>query len=223
MEDQLVGSDDDFAFEFEDFVSPVTPIPNIVPTATPTLEPILPGNLSTPVPTGGLVSSGGTSMEESSSGLDLPVPTEQVIYPTAQPSGGSSGIVWIIVLALLIVAGGGAVVFVQHQRKRRRIAMRAAQRRAQAARAQAMQQRPYARTNGQPQPRTGAYPNQQTQVRRPVQGSEAGQYAPYAGPYAPSGYRRADAEVEQPQPQRVGRRTAYRQAQREKENNSLDV
>ena len=113
-------------------------------------------------------------------------PLPNVTYPTNSDGQGGSGIVWVVVIGLLLLAVGGVFALVRHQQNRRRIAMRAAQRRAQAARAQAMQQRPYARTNGQPQPRTGAYPNQQTQVRRPVQSSEAGQYAPYAGPYAPT-------------------------------------
>lgn len=130
--------------------------------------------------------------------------------------------------------------------------MRAAQRRAQAARAQQAQQaRPYARTAAPAQPRTGTYPNQQTSVRRPVQpqqGSEAapvnpnmqatGQYKPYAGAssYGAGSYYRpaenpAPAESEftpeedttatQPVP-RVGRRTAYRQAQEQRQNPSDD-
>ena len=229
MEDQLVGGDDDFSFEFEDFVSPVTPIPNLRPTATPTLEPIVPGNMNTPVPT---ISTGGLGMQESSSNLELPAPTQQVTYPTANESNGGSGIVWIIVLALLIVAGGGAVIFVQHQRKRRRIALRAAQRRAQAARSSAAN-RPHA---GQMQNRTGMYPQQpsqygyqntyQQQAQQPYRSypaDNAGQYADPERPYA----RKSDSgEAPDSQnaeaPRRVGRRTAYQQALAEQQRNAKD-
>ncbi|MGN0794425.1 MAG: MucBP domain-containing protein [Aristaeellaceae bacterium] len=234
VEDQIAGSDDDFKFEFSEFVSPVTPIPNIVPTATPTLEPILlPGQIGTPEPTDRLTGSGGMGTGNNASDLAMPENSSGILYPAADQSGGGSGIVWIIVIALLLVAGGGAVVFVQHQRKRRRMALRAAQRRAQAARSS--QQRPY---GAQPQNRTGVYPQQSTyqsafpqnqyarqtqangQQMRRASGYDAAQTdesRPYArkADGANSGAAQPTAETQR----KPGRRTAYQQALAEQNRN----
>ena len=226
--------------------NPIATVAPINPTALPTLEP-LPGWHATAAPTNTVT----------------PTPTfsnvANVTYPSASDSSdGGSALVWIVVIALLLIAGAGVFAFVRYQQKRRRIAMRAAQRRAQAARSA---ERPYARQagpNGQPQPRMGVYPNQaaqrnangyapnapQLQNRRAA--SEMGsytrpqgaQYTPYAGQdYGhPAGNRfpqndqssepRVTEQVRPAQPEqtspsspttaatgRVGRRTAYRQAQ----------
>ena len=145
-------------------------------------------------------------------------PLPDVTYPTNDDGQGGSAVVWAVVIGLLLLAVGGVFVLVRHQQNKRRIAMRAAQRRAQAARAQQMQ-RPYARTTAPNQPRTGAYPNQQTQqVRRPVQSGDTSQYTPYNGQYSQSSYRRPEDSPADDQPQRVGRRTAYRQSQQTQQN-----
>ena len=225
-EDQWVNKNPDVYASFE----PFKPIGTIAPiaTATPTLEP-LPGMMATPTPM------------PSATPTFNPLP--DVTYPTAESGQGGSTVVWVVVVGLLLMAVGGVFALVRHQQNRRRIAMRAAQRRAQAARAQ-QQQRPYARTANPAQPRTGTYPNQQTAVRRPMaqEGQSTSQYAPYSGvsSYNAGGYYRqaepapeaemkpstADETATQPA-QRVGRRTAYRQAQaaaRQAENNhSLDL
>ncbi|MBQ8556997.1 MAG: hypothetical protein IJ438_14160, partial [Clostridia bacterium] len=132
---------------------PIATVGPINPTATPTLEP-LPWE-TTPVPTQ----------------TPTLAPLPNVTYPTNNTEGGSSALVWIIVIALLLVVGGGVFAFVSYQQKRRRIAMRAAQRRAQAARSA---DRPYARQATQSgQPRTGTYPNQSAQRSNPYQSTGA--------------------------------------------------
>ena len=151
-------------------------------------------------------------------------------YPTDNTSDGGNALVWVLVGGLLLIVAGGLIALVSYQKKRRRMEMRAAQRRAQAARA--AQQRPYARQAGaNGQPRTGAYPNQNT-VRRPTaqEGQPTSQYSPYGSyyrsqenPYArpertetesqadPFGFDTPDATARPTG--RVGRRSAYRQAQ----------
>nr|MBR4282064.1 MucBP domain-containing protein [Clostridia bacterium] len=200
-EDQWVNKNPDVYASFAPFNPIGTPAP--IATATPTLEP-LPG-WATAAPTA----------------TPSPTPTfnplPNVTYPTNDDGQGGSAILWVVVIGLLLLAVGGVFALVRYQQNKRRIAMRAAQRRAQAARAQQMQ-RPYARTSAPNQPRTGAYPNQQTPVRRPVQGGDTSQYAPYSGQYGRSSFRRPPESPANDQPQRVGRRTAYRQAQQNQQN-----
>ena len=153
-------------------------------------------------------------------------------YPTASTGNGGSAVVWVFVLGLLLLAVGGVFAMVRHQQNKRRIALRAAQRRAQAARAQQQQQRPYARTAAPGQPRTGTYPNPQSQVRRPVETTDqpTNTYNAYARPtYQQETYFRpaedqpqAEATPDEGTTQRsprVGRRTAYRQAQQNNQDN----
>ena len=221
-EDQWVNNNPDVYASF----APFNPIATVAPigTATPTLEP-LPGQ-ATDAPT------------ESPTPTFNPLP--DVTYPTTDEGSGGSGIIWAVVIGLLLLTVGGVFALVRYQQNKRRIAMRAAQRRAQAARAQ--QQRPYARTTASAQPRTGTYPNQQTAVRQPVTRSaeEApAQYTPYTGTSAygtGNAFRPAETSAneeavqenaQQPTTQRVGRRTAYRRAQeaagRNQENNDLKM
>ena len=201
-------------------LSPWQPIATVAPIqTTPTLEP-LPG-WSTTAPTA----------------TPSPTPTfnplPDVTYPTASTGNGGSAVVWVFVLGLLLLAVGGVFAMVRHQQNKRRIALRAAQRRAQAARAQQQQQqRPYARTAAPGQPRTGTYPNPQSQVRRPVETTDqpTNTYNAYARPtYQQETYFRPAED--QPQAEvtpdegttqrspRVGRRTAYRQAQQNNQDN----
>ena len=201
-EDQWVNKNPDVYASFAPFNPIGTPAP--IATAAPTLEP-LPGWV-TQAPTA----------------TPSPTPTfnplPDVTYPTNDDGQGGSAVVWVVVIGLLLLAVGGVFVLVRHQQNKRRIAMRAAQRRAQAARAQQMQ-RPYARTAVPNQPRTGAYPNQQTQqVRRPVQNGDTSQYTPYGGQYSQSSFRRPEESPADNQPQRPGRRSAYRQSQQTRQN-----
>ena len=81
---------------------------------------------------------------------------------------GNSGLVIFIVIAVVLLLGGGGFAFMQYQKKQREVAMKAAQRRAQAAR---NADRPVARQAGQPpQMRTGAYttPQQRPQTNNGV-------------------------------------------------------
>ena len=197
--------------------NPVATIAPIKPSGTPTLEP-LPGFEATATPTGTPVTSGGIGMGESSS--DLPLPGTTVYYPAPDQSSDGSALVWIIVIALLLVAGGGVLAFVQYQRKRRQIAMRAAQRRAQAARS-AAGERPYARQSGMQQrareyPQKSAYGAQQYYNSRsagPVQGSSAANGA--EKPYA-----RNEQTAQEVKP--AGRRTAYQQALAEQQSSKTE-
>ena len=211
-EDQWVNQNPDVYVSF----APFNPIATIAPIqTTPTLEP-LPGVTATPT--------------ASPSPTPTFNPLPDVTYPTNDNGEGGNSVLWVVVIGLLLLAVGGVFALVRYQQNRRRIAMRAAQRRAQAARAQ--QQRPYARTAAPGQPRTGVYPNQQPTARRPVtngtQPQSTSQYKPYsgAGYDAASYYRPADSAPMQAAPiasaeeedttqrtPRVGRRTAYRQAQ----------
>ena len=211
-EDQWVNQNPDVYVSF----APFNPIATIAPIqTTPTLEP-LPGVTATPT--------------ASPSPTPTFNPLPDVTYPTNDNGEGGNSVLWVVVIGLLLLAVGGVFALVRYQQNRRRIAMRAAQRRAQAARAQ--QQRPYARTAAPGQPRTGVYPNQQPTARRPVtngtQPQSTSQYKPYsgAGYDAASYYRPADSAPVQAAPiaseeeegttqrtPRVGRRTAYRQAQ----------
>ena len=205
-EDQWVSNNPG---SFPTFV-PFNPIGTVQPIATssPTLEP-LPG-WATDAPTA----------------TPSPTPTfnplPDVTYPTGDDGQGGSGILWVLVIGLLLLAGGGVFALVRYNQNRRRIALRAAQRRAQAARAQQMQQRPYARTGQPNQPRTGMY---QQQVRRP-EGQE-NPYAPYNGAASYGTYFRPAEEEENEgstpaNTQRPGRRTAYRQAQEAARQNQED-
>ncbi len=81
---------------------------------------------------------------------------------------GNSGLVVFIVIAVVLLLGGGGFAFMQYQKKQREVAMKAAQRRAQAAR---NADRPVARQAGQPQQmRAGAYatPQQRPQTNNGV-------------------------------------------------------
>lgn len=203
-------------------MSPWKPIATVAPIQpTTTLEPLPGWNTAAPTAT------------------PSPTPTfnplPDVTYPTDNTGNGGSAVVWVLVLGLLLLAVGGVFALVRHQQNKRRIALRAAQRRAQAARA--AQQQPYARTAAPGQPRTGTYPAPQSQVRRPVQAETDNQptntYNAYTRPtYQPEQYFRLvetkpDAvettdmpAVETTQhPPRVGRRTAYRQAQQNNQEN----
>ena len=205
-EDQWINSNPDVYASF----APFNPIGTVAPIATgaPTLEP-LPGWLQ---PT------------EQPTATPTPTPTfnplPDVTYPITDDGDGGAGILWALVIGLLVLAVGGVFALVRYNQNRRRIAMRAAQRRAQAARAQQQQQRPYARTTNPPQARTGMY-QQQTTVRRsinvPVTQEMPGQHANYAENGYTSSFRRpAEEQITETtadSPQRVGRRTAYRQAQ----------
>ncbi len=209
-----------------DPIETVRPIQN---TSIPTLEP-LPGWAATATlaPT------------------VTPTPTmpalPDVTYPSASGTGGAgSALLWIVVVVLLLIAAAGVFAFVRYQQHRRRIALRAAQRRAQAARS--AEQRNYAARPVSGQPRTGMYPEQNVpQVRRPVSQNsfarpQAGApYTPYARreenvpsdtktyPTVQSGDTKPVAPVNDAARSggRVGRRTAYRQAQ-ENQKNDLDV
>ena len=181
-EDQWVHDNTDL---IQNTVNPWQPIATVAPiaTATPTLEP-LPGVQAT------------NTLAPTSTPVFNQMP--DVTYPTTDDGNGGSAMVWVFVIGLLLLAGGGAFALVRYQQNKRRIAMRAAQRRAQAARAQ--QQRPYARTVAQAQPRTGTYPNQQTQqvqqtqVRRPASSGTVNQSTNTYTPYArPGNYASADA------------------------------
>ena len=203
-EDQWVNKYPDVYASFE----PFNPIGTVAPiaTATPTLEP-LPGWVSQPTAT--------PSPTPTATPTFNPLP--DVIYPSAEEGEGGSALIWIVVGSLLLLAVGGVFVMVRHQQNKRRMALRAAQRRAQAARAQ-QQQRPYARTANPNQPRTGAYASQ---VRRPDN-----TYTNYVGENSGSYFRPAEdftPEEEGESTPRVGRRTAYRQAQRQNEDNTLDM
>ena len=201
-EDQWVNKYPDVYASFE----PFNPIGTVAPiaTATPTLEP-LPGWIAQPTAT--------PSPSPTATPTFNPLP--EIIYPSADEGEGGSALIWIVVGGLMLLAVGGVFVMVRHQQNKRRMALRAAQRRAQAARAQ---QRPYARTASPNQPRTGAYASQ---VRRPDS-----QYTNYAGETGGSYFRPAEdftPEEGGESAPRVGRRTAYRQAQRQQEDNSLDM
>ena len=96
-----------------------------------------------------------------------PLPTAATTYPVTNESG-NSGLVIFIVIAVVLLLGGGGFAFMQYQKKQREVAMKAAQRRAQAAR---NADRPVARQAGQPQQmRTGAYttPQQRPQTSNGV-------------------------------------------------------
>lgn len=96
-----------------------------------------------------------------------PLPTAAATYPVVNESG-NSGLVIFIVIAVVLLLGGGGFAFMQYQKKQREVAMKAAQRRAQAAR---NADRPVARQAGQPQQmRTGAYttPQQRPQTSNGV-------------------------------------------------------
>lgn len=218
------------------YVPPASTITN--PTSTPTRKPGT-GYTGSYFPVETPVVTGGAGLGESSSELPLPGETVGTIVPPqstggtpSDGNGGGSPLAAIIVIALLAVAGVGVIAVVQHQRKRRRIALRAAQRRAQAARSNAAN-RPHA---GQMQNRTGMYPQQpsqygyqntyQQQAQQPYrayQADNAGQYAEPERPYA----RKSDSgEAPDSQnaeaPRRVGRRTAYQQALAEQQRNAKD-
>lgn len=191
---------------------PWNPIGTVAPIATsnPTLEP-LPGwiaqHTATPSPT------------PTSTPTFNPLP--DVTYPTSNEGEGGSAVVWVLVIGLLMLAVGGVFVMVRHQQNKRRIALRAAQRRAQAARAQ--QQRPYARSAAPAQPRTGTYPNQNRQPTVSRYSGYTGEGGAYFRPaeedFTPE--NSGDSASDMP---RVGRRTAYRQAQRARENeDNLDM
>ena len=218
-EDQWVNKYPDVYASFE----PFNPIATVAPitTATPTLEP-LPGWVSQPTAT--------PSPSPTATPTFNPLP--DIIYPSADEGEGGSALIWIVVAGLLLLAIGGVFVMVRHQQNKRRMAMRAAQRRAQAARAQ---QRPYARSANPNQPRTGAYANQ---ARRPANDSFDSQYTTYTGETGGSYFRSMDDAFTPEDPSdfvpkaekvspagdgRVGRRTAYRQAQRQNEDNSFDM
>ncbi len=192
-EDQWVNKNPDVYASYE----PFNPIATVAPIqTTPTLEPLPGWNQPTATPS--------------------PTPTfnplPDVTYPVADDGEGGSALIWAVVIGLLLLAVGGAFALVRHQQNRRRIALRAAQRRAQAARAQQAQQRLYARSAVPGQPRTGAYPNQQT-VRRPNPDSAYGDSS--------YGSHRPQETADGSQP-RVGRRTAYRQAQQKQESSYED-
>ena len=234
----LISAEDQWVHDnnalIQNTVNPWQPIATVAPIInTPTLEP-LPGVTATPYVT------------PSPTPTFNPVPS--VTYPTANSGNGGSAVVWVFVLGLLLLAVGGVFALVRHQQNKRRIAMRAAQRRAQAARAQQQQQRPYARTASPNQPRTGTYPHPQSQVRRPVSGSEMNQatntYTPYTRPtwgddihdpaqissvqtQTPSAPAETPATGDTQRNPRVGRRTAYRQAQelqrQQNEGNPFDA
>ena len=103
-----------------------------------------------------------------------PLPTAGLEGKTEEGGSGATGWIIALVIFLLLAAAGGVYVFLRIRDSKRKMAQRAAQRRAQAARGDA---RPYARNNGaapaQQQPRTGSYPNQnaQQQPRRPYAGT----------------------------------------------------
>ena len=223
----LITEEDQWVYDNNDLVkntvSPWQPIATVAPIqTTPTLEP-LPG-WATAAPTA----------------APSPTPTfnplPDVTYPTANTGNGGSAVVWVFVLGLLLLAVGGVFALVRHQQNKRRIALRAAQRRAQAARAQQQQQqRPYARTAVPAQPRTGTYPSPQNQVRQSAPGETVSQptntYHAYVRPtYQQESYFRPEdskplaeetpAEGTTQRNPRVGRRTAYRQAQ---ENNQESI
>jgi uncharacterized protein YgiM (DUF1202 family) len=207
----LVSAEDQLKHENPDVwitPPPWNPIGTVAPIATsnPTLEP-LPGWIAQ--------STATPSLTPTSTPAFNPLP--DVTYPTSNEGEGGSAVIWAVVAGLLVLVIGGVFVLVRHQQNKRRIALRAAQRRAQAARAQ---QRPYARTAAPGQPRTGTYPNQ---TRRPAE-PPASQYAPYTGENVSGTYfRPAQDHAAQAAP-RVGRRTAYRQAQRAQENeDNLDM
>ncbi len=219
-EDQWVNKYPDVYASFE----PFNPIATVAPiaTATPTLEP-LPGWVSQPTAT--------PSPSPTATSTFNPLP--DIVYPSADEGEGGSALIWIMVAGLLLLAVGGVFVMVRHQQNKRRMAMRAAQRRAQAARAQ--QQRPYARSANPNQPRTGAYANQ---ARRPANDGFDSQYTTYTGETGGSYFRTMDDAFTPEDPSdfvpkaekasqagdgRVGRRTAYRQAQRQNEDNSFDM
>lgn len=215
-EDRWVADNNDLV---KNTLSPWQPIATVAPIQTaPTLEP-LPGwhtaaPTATPSPTPNFN------------------PLPDVTYPTANKGDGGSAVVWVFVLGLLLLAVGGVFALVRHQQNKRRIALRAAQRRAQAARAQQQQQRPYARTAASGQPRTGTYPAPQRPVQSDAMSQSTNTYNAYARPtYQQESYfRPAETQhkaentyAETPSVEgttqrspRVGRRTAYRQAQ---ENN----
>ena len=219
-EDQWVHDNNDL---IQNTMNPWQPIATVPPIqTTPTLEPLPSWTTAAPTAT------------------PSPTPTfnplPDVTYPTANTGSGGSAVVWVFVLGLLLLAVGGVFALVRHQQNKRRIALRAAQRRAQAARAQQQQQRPYARTAAPGQPRTGTYPGPQAQVRQQADNQPTSTYTPYARPawqddiYAPAEETTPVAETTpadgttQRNP-RVGRRTAYRQAQEnnQSEGNTFDM
>lgn len=218
------------------YVPPASTITN--PTSTPTRKPGT-GYTGSYFPVETPVVTGGAGLGESSAELPLPGETVGTIVPPQStggtPSdgiGGGSPLAAIIVVALLAVAGVGVIAVVQHQRKRRRIAMRAAQRRAQQARSSAQgaynrigtyfpqQSAAYA-----PQPTASQTSAQAQQNPLPVYGGSSAAQPQHPQPAvvdaqpAPSAPQRPYARQNQPvgSPQqstqpRVGRRTAYQQA-----------
>ena len=140
-----------------------------------------------------------------------PGPTSTIKVTYGDESDGRKGFDWRVaafVIVLLLIVGGGVYVYVQQERKRRKMAMRAAQRRAQAARSAA--ERPVARRTGEGQHRTGAYPRQMAQdyqksdytyAFRSNEEAAQRQNASHAAP--------AEQPVNGKKP---GRRTAYQQA-----------
>lgn len=232
------------------FVPPVgTPEPIPTATATPTRKPGA-GYVGSYLPVETPVVTGGAGLGESSSDLPLPGETVGLITPPQSNAnsgnGGSSPLAAIIVIALLLVAGVGVFAVVQHQRKRRRIAMRAAQRRAQQARSnggsgmpnrvgayfpqqnapQAPGGQPTAQSQSGPLPiYNGFHMPQLQQNGQPVanttpQPTAAVPQRPYARQNQPaSGSSQQPAQSAQP---RVGRRTAYQQALAAQQQNQND-
>ena len=211
--------------------NPIATIPPIGATENPypTLEP-LPG-FETQAPTNTFLPFTTATY----------VPPQSVDGEGDDSSGGFGWVVVPIVIGVILLIGGGVFAIVWQQQKRRKIAMRAAQRRAQAARSA---ERPYARQAGQP--RTGTYPNQNQQytgsytasqqVRRPSQikpmnddlptyqrtSQETAPYKPYGKTDVqqsadPFGMDLPTENAPAARSGRVGRRTAYRQAQAAKD------
>ncbi len=197
-----------------------------VPTATPTLEPIPGRQTATPV----------ISTTPTPTATFNPLP--DVTYPVANGGGDGSGLlIGICVGGLLLLVIGGVFVLVRHQQNKQRIAMRAAARRAQAARSQ--QQRPHARTTAQGQPRTGAYPNPNPAPQRTYfnqgdnaydgyqqdRGNGGGTYfRPMEEAFTPEDSDDFVPDTKNPSSQPTGRRTAYQRSKRANgEDNSFDM
>lgn len=181
------------------------PVGTVAPiaSATPTLEP-LPG----------WVAPATATPSPSPTATPTFNPLPDVTYPVADQGDGGTMLVWLVVGGLLLLCLAGVFALARQQQNKRRMALRAAQRRAQAARAQQLQ-RPY-RPVASNQPRTGTYANPAQRQGHDGYESRFGTYPRSDSDRAGAYFRPADdaAQETSADAPRVGRRTAYRQSQR---------
>lgn len=207
----MVSAEDQIKHEHpETWVTPQPwspPVGTVAPiaSATPTLEP-LPG----------WVAQATATPSPSPTATPTFNPLPDVIYPIAEEDDGGSTLIWFVAGGLLLLTLAGVLALTRHQQNKRRMALRAAQRRAQAARAQQMQ-RPYSRSAAPDQPRTGTYASQAQRQSYDGYESQFSTYPRGENGMAGSYFRPTDdaaGEEKGANAPRTGRRTAYRQSQR---------